>query len=145
MADEDHEEALKGSKLKKIFTSEEIKVISKGCPPSVWINLTKDEKDRLKELGAERKYFGGFVSKLGFDLRTAELDTKSFPITKDDKQMDQFENLIFNYNRSLGKVEEYAQELLKKYRVDPRCNWLFYHYRVSKKDNNITYLTKKYY
>ena len=41
MADEDHEEALKGSKLKKIFTSEEIKVISKGCPPSVWINLTK--------------------------------------------------------------------------------------------------------
>lgn len=80
----------------------------------------------MKELGAERKRdFGGFVSKLGFDLRTAELDTKSFPITKDDKQMDQFKNLIFNYNRSLDKVEEYAQDLLKKYRVDPRCNWLF--------------------
>ena len=137
MTDENHEEALKSSflkRIKEIFSEEEIRVICKVCPPTVRINLERDEMDRMRELGAEVEYSGRLVSKLGFDLDTGELNTKTFPITKEDKQMDQIKNQFLNYNRAVDKYDQYLQDLLKKYGVNPRSNYVFYHFPVTKQD-----------
>jgi hypothetical protein len=62
------------------------------------------------------------VVSYGYDPYTGNYDTKKFPITKEDKQMQNIAKDFKNYFKALEKYYEYLKELIKKYDIKPTGN-----------------------
>jgi hypothetical protein len=98
----------------------------------------KGEYDKLAELQSNVKYHSKIVKSYGYDIYTGDIDTKKFPTTKDDKEMDNIANDFKNYFKISEEYIDYLKELIKKYDIKPPGNlvqWLSFH-RYNNHDNN---------
>jgi hypothetical protein len=82
----------------------------------------KREYDKLVELQSILKYNSKIVKSYGYDPYTGDIDTKKFPITKEDKQMDTIANNFKNYFNTISEYNDYLKELIKKYNIKPTGN-----------------------
>ena len=76
------------------------------------------EYNRVKELGDLVKYHSKLISYYGFDVTTGKWNTKQFPITKTDAQMEGINSDIDRYNISIREYNKYADHLAKDYCID---------------------------
>ena len=82
----------------------------------------KRELDKLKELQDTVDYHAKIVESYGYDPHTGDDDTEKFPITKEDKEMENIDKDFDNYNQALEEYRKYLQELIKKYDIKPTGN-----------------------
>jgi hypothetical protein len=82
----------------------------------------KREYDELAELQNVLKYNSKIVESYGYDPYTGDIDTKKFPITKEDKEMDKIANDFKNYFNTISEYNGYLKELIKKYNIQPTGN-----------------------
>ena len=82
----------------------------------------KREYDKLAELQSVLNYQAKIVVSYGYDPYTGDIDTKKFPITKEDKEMDQIANDFKNYFNTISEYNDYLKELIKKYKIKPTGN-----------------------
>jgi hypothetical protein len=85
------------------------------------IILTLDdivEYNRVIELGDLVKYHCKLMSYYGFDVITGKWNTKQFPVTQTDAQMEGINSDIERYNKAVREYNKYAEHLAKKYYID---------------------------
>ena len=58
----------------------------------------------------------------GYDPYSDDIDTKKFPITKEDKEMDNIAKDFKNYFNTCSEYNDYLKELIKKYNIKPTGN-----------------------
>ena len=76
------------------------------------------EYDRTKELGDLVRYHGKLMSYYGLDLNTGKWNTKQFPVTQTDAQMEGINSDIRTYNNAVRNFNMYGEFLAKKYCVN---------------------------
>jgi hypothetical protein len=64
------------------------------------------------------------MERYGYNPYRGEYDTKKFPITKEDKQMDSIAKDFKNYFKTCSEYEDYLKELIKRYEIKPSGNIL---------------------
>ena len=69
----------------------------------------KREYDKLKELKYTVKHYSKIVESYGYDPYTGDYDTKKFPITKEDKQMENIDKDLDNYNKAVEEYRNYMR------------------------------------
>lgn len=79
----------------------------------------KKEYDKLAELYSTVEYYAKIVESYGFDIYSGEFNEKKFPITKEDKQMEDISKDFKNYSQTLSEYSDYLKELIKKYDIKP--------------------------
>ena len=82
----------------------------------------KREYDKLVDLHSNVEYYEKIVKSYGFDIYNGEFNEKMFPITKEDKQMENIEKDFKNYFKTLSEYNDYLKELIKKYDIKPTGN-----------------------
>ena len=89
------------------------------------INLNdKREYDKLKDIQTTLEYYAKITESYGFNRYTNEFNEKVFPVTKDDKQIENIEKDIDNYNQALINYITYLKYLIKKYKIKQSGNTL---------------------
>jgi hypothetical protein len=73
------------------------------------------EYTRVKELADLVKYHSKLMSYYGLDLKTGKWNTKQFPVTQTDTQMDGINSDISAYNKAVRDCNKYGEFLAKKY------------------------------
>jgi hypothetical protein len=73
------------------------------------------EYNRVKELADLVKYHSKLMSYYGLDLKTGKWNTKQFPVTQTDTQMDGINSDISTYNKAVRDCNKYGEFLAKKY------------------------------
>ena len=73
------------------------------------------EYNRVKELADLVKYHSKLMSFYGLDLKTGKWNTKQFPVTQTDTQMDGINSDISTYNKAVRDCNKYGEFLAKKY------------------------------
>jgi hypothetical protein len=73
------------------------------------------EYNRVKELADLVKYHSKLMSYYGLDLKTGKWNTKQFPVTQTDTQMDGMNSDISTYNKAVRDCNKYGEFLAKKY------------------------------
>jgi hypothetical protein len=73
------------------------------------------EYNRVKELADLVKYHSKLMSYYGLDLKTGKWNTKQFPVTQTDTQMDGINSDISTYNKAVIDCNKYGEFLAKKY------------------------------
>ena len=58
------------------------------------------------------------MSYYGFDVTTGKWNTKQFPVTQTDAQMEGINYDIERYNKAVREYNKYAEHLAKKYYID---------------------------
>ncbi len=84
----------------------------------------KREYHKLAELQNTLNYQAKIVEYYGFNTYTGEIDTKVFPITKEDKQMKNISKDFKNYSDALSEYDVYLKDLIKKYNIKQSGNLL---------------------
>ncbi len=82
----------------------------------------KREYDKLAELKDTLEYHAKIVEAYGYDTYTGIYDENKFPITKEDKQMDNIAKDFKNYFKMVKEYEDYLKELIKKYNIKQTGN-----------------------
>ena len=82
----------------------------------------KREYDKLTELKDTLEYYAKIVESYGYNTYTGDFNTKKFPITKEDKQMDNIAKDFKNYFKTLEEYDNYLKELIKKYNIKQTGN-----------------------
>lgn len=82
----------------------------------------KKEYDKLSELQNTLNYQSKIVESYGFNTYTGEIDTKVFPITREDKQMKNISKDFKNYDQSILDYNDYLKDLIKKYNIKQSGN-----------------------
>ena len=82
----------------------------------------KREYDKLEELQDTLKCQAKIVESYGYDTYTGDFNEKVFPITKEDKQMDNIAKDFKNYFQTCSKYGDYLKELIKRYDIKPSGN-----------------------
>ena len=83
----------------------------------------KKEYDKLKELRDTLNYYVKILESYGYDPYKGDCDTKKFPITKEDKQMENIDKDLDNYNKTVEEYRNYIKELIKKYDIKPKASF----------------------
>jgi hypothetical protein len=83
------------------------------------------EYNRLCELSNTVKYYDKLLSQYGYDARKEIWDTRNFPITQTDKQMDGIRADIQSANKSIDEYNDFLEYLAEKYHVDEISKCLF--------------------
>ena len=98
----------------------------------------KEEYDKLADIQSNVKYHSKIVESYGYDIYTGDIDTKKFPITKEDKEMDSIAKDFKNYFKASGEYIDYLKELIKKYDIKPPGNLvqLLSFHRYNNDNNN---------
>jgi hypothetical protein len=73
------------------------------------------EYNRVKELADLVKYHSKLMSYYGLDLKTGKWNTKQFPVTQTDAQMEGVNSDINTYNKAVRDCNKYGEFLAKKY------------------------------
>lgn len=76
------------------------------------------EYNRLKELGDLVRYHSKLMSYYGLDLKTGKWNTKQFPVTQTDAQIEGINSDIKTYNNAVRNFNMYEEFLAKKYCVN---------------------------
>ena len=76
------------------------------------------EYNRIKELGDLVKYHSKLMSYYGFDVKSGKWNTRLFPITQSDAQMEGIQSDIERYNNAVRDYNIYAEHLAKEYCID---------------------------
>jgi hypothetical protein len=76
------------------------------------------EYNRVKELGDLVKYHCKLMSYYGFDVTTGKWNTKQFPVTQTDAQMEGINTDIERYNKAVREYNNYSEHLAKEYCID---------------------------
>jgi hypothetical protein len=76
------------------------------------------EYNRIKELGDLVKYHGKLMSYYGFDVKSGKWNTRLFPITQSDAQLEGIQSDVERYNNAVRDYNIYAEHLAKEYCID---------------------------
>lgn len=76
------------------------------------------EYNRLIELADLVKYRSKLMSYYGLDLKTGKWNTKQFPVTQADAQMEGIKSDIKTYNKAVRDFNMYEEFLVRKYCID---------------------------
>ena len=76
------------------------------------------EYNRVKELGDLVKYHSKLISYYGFDVTTGKWNTRQFPLTQNDAQMEGINSDIDRYNIAIREYNKYTEHLAKDYCID---------------------------
>ena len=76
------------------------------------------EYNRIKELGDSVKYHSKLMSYYGFDVKSGKWNTRLFPITQSDAQLEGIQSDIERYNNAVRDYNIYAEHLAKEYYID---------------------------
>ena len=71
------------------------------------------EYNKLKELADLVKYHSKLMSYYGLDLKTGKWNTKQFPVTQTDAQMEGIISDINTYNKAVRECNKYGEFLAK--------------------------------
>ena len=72
------------------------------------------EYDRVKDLHNLVRYHGKLISYYGFDRGNGKWNTKIFPITQTDAQMEGINSDIQRYNNAVREYNDFAEYLVRK-------------------------------
>lgn len=72
----------------------------------------------LGDLRENVQYYRRVLSQYGYDRKTGRWDTKLFPVTQTDRQMQGFKLDIDKYRKAVKEYNEYVKHLAKKYNID---------------------------
>lgn len=78
----------------------------------------KLEYDRMKDLSDFVRYHGKLMSYYGFDTGNGKWNTKAFPVTQTDGQLEGINSDIERYNKAVRDYNKYAEYLANKYSTD---------------------------
>jgi hypothetical protein len=76
------------------------------------------EYNRIKELGDLVKYHSKLMSYYGFDVKSGEWNTRLFPVTQTDAQMEGIQSDVERYNNAVRNYNKYAEHLAKQFCID---------------------------
>jgi hypothetical protein len=74
--------------------------------------------NRVTELGELVKYHSKLMSYYGFDPKTGKWDSRLFPVTQNDAQLDGIQKDIERYNNALRDYNKYAEHLAQELQID---------------------------
>jgi hypothetical protein len=74
--------------------------------------------NRVTELGDVVKYHGKLMSYYGFDPKTGKWDSRLFPVTQNDAQLEGIQKDIERYNNALRDYNKYAEHLAGEFHID---------------------------
>jgi hypothetical protein len=76
------------------------------------------EYNRIKELGDLVKYHSKLMSYYGFNVKSGKWNTRLFPITQTDAQIEGIQLDIERYNNAVRNYNKYAEHLAKEFCID---------------------------
>src|SRR5215207_4837475 len=76
------------------------------------------EYNRIKELGDLVKYHSKLMSYYGFDVKSGKWNTRLFPVTQNDAQLEGIQSDVERYNNAVRDYNIYAEYLAKEYCID---------------------------
>ena len=76
------------------------------------------EYNRIKELGDLVKYHSKLMSYYGFNIKSGKWNTRLFPVTQTDAQIEGIQLDIERYNNAVRNYNKYAEYLAKKFCID---------------------------
>jgi hypothetical protein len=74
--------------------------------------------NRVTELGEVVKDHSKLMSYYGFDPKSGKWDSKLFPVTQNDAQLEGIQKDIERYNNALRDYNKYAEHLAKELQID---------------------------
>jgi hypothetical protein len=74
--------------------------------------------NRVTELCDSVKYHSKLMSYYGFDPKTGKWDSRLFPATQNDAQLDGIQKDIERYNNALRDYNKYAEHLAQELQID---------------------------
>jgi hypothetical protein len=74
--------------------------------------------NRITELGDLVKYHSKLMSYYGFDPKTGKWDSRLFPVTQNDAQLEGIQKDIERYNNALRDYNKYAEYLAEELKID---------------------------
>ncbi|HEU4822825.1 MAG TPA: hypothetical protein VFS97_05310 [Nitrososphaeraceae archaeon] len=69
------------------------------------------EYNRIKELGDLVKYHSKLMSHYGFNVKSAKWNTRVFPVTQNDAQLEGIQSDVERYNNAVKNYNKYAEQL----------------------------------
>jgi hypothetical protein len=76
------------------------------------------EYNRIKELGDLVKYRSKLMSYYGFNVKRCKWNTRLFPITQSDAQLEGIQSDVERYNNAVRDYNMYAEHLAKEFCID---------------------------
>jgi hypothetical protein len=76
------------------------------------------EYNKVRELWDQVKYYGKLLSQYGYNQSTGQWNTKLFPVTQTDKQMEGIKSDIETFNEAANDYNKYLEYLEIKYHID---------------------------
>lgn len=86
------------------------------------------EFDTIVDLRDTAFYYGKLMSFYGFDMKSGKWNSKLFPITKSDKDLEGIDSDRLRFNEAVNHYDKYVEYLSKKYNLNvldwPRKDFL---------------------
>src|SRR5919108_1406698 len=76
------------------------------------------EYNRIKELGDLVKYHSKLISYYGFNVKSGKWNTRLFPITQNNAQIEGIQLDIERYSNAVRNYNKYAEHLAKEFCID---------------------------
>jgi hypothetical protein len=76
------------------------------------------EYDKLNELLDTVQYYDKLLSQYGYDVKKGEWNTRDFPITQNDKQMEGIKSDVQEFRIAADEYNKYLEYLAEKYDID---------------------------
>ena len=104
--------------LKQIFSEKEMTCL----PTSSSMNdalavIDVYEYNKLRDLQDHVQYYDKLMSQYGYDWKTNQWDTKRFPVTQTDRQIEGIESDIIKSRKAVKEYNAYVKYLARKYDV----------------------------
>jgi hypothetical protein len=84
---------------------------------AVLLLADRREFDTILELRNAALYYGKLMSHYGFDMKSGTWDTKLFPITQNDREIEGINSDRLRFNDAVEKYNDYIIHLSKKYHL----------------------------
>lgn len=104
--------------FEETHTGEQPTIQERAVPHVILILDDIVEYNRIKELGDLVKYHGKLMSYYGFDVKSGKWNTRLFPITQSDAQLEGIQSDVERYNNAVRDYNIYAEHLAKEYCID---------------------------
>jgi hypothetical protein len=111
--------------LKQIFSEKEMTCL----PTSSTMNdalfegnieavIDVHDYNKLRDLQDHVQYYDKLMSQYGYDWKTGQWDTKRFPVTQTDRQIEGIESDIIKSREAVKEYNAYVKDLVRKYVKD---------------------------
>ena len=85
---------------------------------AIWFFKDKTEYDRITDLNDCAIYYNKPVSQYGFHPKTGEFNSKLFPVTQNDAQLEGIRSDVDTLNKAISELNGYKAYLARKYNLD---------------------------